>query len=110
MMPLPKSMLVHTATLYDVTTDNQWQDETLSEGVKISKIRIEPISKLVTSKDNTQITLTAVLFYDCRVSNPKNVEFKHGQTIAFNSREYKVETIEPMTEKSRLHHFEVGLI
>ena len=110
MRPLPKSMLIHTAELKEVSTDNTWQEEQLTDVAVLRKIRIEPMSKLITTKDNRQITLSAVLFYDCRVSRPENVKFKQGQKIFRDGTEYVIETIEPLYERNTLHHYELGLI
>lgn len=109
MKPIPKKILIHSAELKTVTKD-EWQEETLTLVAVLKNIRIEPASKLVTDKQNRQTTLSAYLFYDCRNSNPKNVEFTHGQKVLFNNKEYTVETIEPLYDGNKLHHYELGLI
>lgn len=115
MKPMPKALLIHSAKLLEVSTENTWQSEETTEIATLEiatlkNIRIEPLSKLVTAKDNTQVTLTAVLFYDCKNSRPSGVSFKQGQKIIFNSIEYIVETIEPLYDGQKLHHYELGLI
>lgn len=110
MKPMPKALLIHSAKLLEVSTENTWQSEETAEIATLKNIRIEPLSKLVTAKDNTQVTLTAVLFYDCKNSRPSGVSFKQGQKIIFNSIEYIVETIEPLYDGQKLHHYELGLI
>ncbi|MFR0881366.1 MAG: putative minor capsid protein [Oscillospiraceae bacterium] len=107
---MPKALLIHSAKLLEVSTENTWQSEETAEIATLKNIRIEPLSKLVTAKDNTQVTLTAVLFYDCKNSRPSGVSFKQGQKIIFNSIEYIVETIEPLYDGQKLHHYELGLI
>lgn len=110
MKPIPKKLLIHTAELKTVNTNNTWQNEEETGLILLSKIRFEPLSKLVTAKDNRQVTLSAVLFYDCRNSRPKNVEFVSGQKICFNGAEHVIETIEPLYDGDKLHHYELGLI
>lgn len=107
---MPKALLIHSAKLLEVSTENTWQSEETAEIATLKNIRIEPLSKLVTAKDNTQVTLTAGLFYDCKNSRPSGVSFKQGQKIIFNSIEYIVETIEPLYDGQKLHHYELGLI
>lgn len=107
---MPKALLIHSAKLLEVSTENTWQSEETAEIATLKNIRIEPLSKLVTAKDNTQVTLTAVLFYDCKNSRPSGVSFKQGQKIIFNSIEYIVETIELLYDGQKLHHYELGLI
>lgn len=110
MKPMPKALLIHSAKLLEVSTENTWQNEETTEIATLKNIRIEPLSKLVTAKDNTQVTLTAVLFYDCKNSRPSGVAFKQGQKVVFNGVEHIVETIEPLYDGQKLHHYELGLI
>lgn len=109
MRPIPKKLLIHSAELKAVTK-NEWQEETLTTIANLKYIRIEPSSKLVTDKQNRQITLSAVMFYDCRNSRPETVEFTHGQKICWGGKEYTVEIIEPLYDSGKLHHYEIGLI
>lgn len=110
MKPMPKALLIHSAKLLEVSKGNTWQSEETTETATLKNIRIEPLSKLVTAKDNTQVTLTAVLFYDCKNSRPSGVAFKQGQKVVFNGVEHIVETIEPLYDGQKLHHYELGLI
>ncbi|MBE6855878.1 MAG: hypothetical protein E7500_00400 [Ruminococcus sp.] len=109
MRPIPKKLLIHSAELKAVEKD-EWQEETLTTVADLKHIRVEPASKLVTDKQNRQITITAVMFYDCRNSRPKAVEFAHGQKICWNGKTYSVEVIEPLYAGNRLHHYELGLV
>ena len=109
MLPIPKNLLIHSAFLQSVKKD-KWQSESLQTIAEMKKIRVDPSSKLVTSKDNRQITLSAVLFYDCKNSRPSNISFEHGQKIIFNGITYTVETIEMLYDDKKLHHYELGLI
>lgn len=109
MKPIPKKLLIHSATLKNVTFDD-WQNETFTTAAELTSIRIEPSSKLVTDKQNRQITLAAIMFYDCRNSSPEAVEFHHGQRVEFNGTLYRIELIEALYDGEKLHHYELGLI
>lgn len=110
MKPIPKKLLLHTAILKTISINNTWQEE-MDESISVlEKIRIEPISKLVTAKDNRQVTLSAVLFYDCKNSRPKNQSFIQGQKVIWNGIEYVIETVEPLYDDNKLHHYEMGLL
>ncbi len=109
MKPIPKSLLIHSATLLSVVRD-EWQSETLNPIATLKNVRFEPLSKLVTDKQNRQITISAVLFFDCRSSTPKDVRFSHGQKIKFGENEYTIEVIEPIYDNKKLHHYEIGLV
>lgn len=107
MKPIPKSLLIHSAELYAVT-DGAWQSEEKTLLAKLKNIRVEPCSKLIVSSNNRSVTLSATLFYDCRNSAP-TVEFKAGQLVEFDGKTYRVETVEELYDKRKLHHIEVGL-
>ena len=108
MKPIPKSLLIHSAELQEVVED-EWQNEKVQSSTALMRVRIEPMSKLVTSSNNRTVTLSATLFYDCRNSRPAGVEFRQGQRLVFGGREYIVETVEELFDKGKLHHLEVGL-
>lgn len=108
MRPLPRSLLIHSATLQAYTTD-AWQAKTLSTVANLTQIRIDPSSKQVIAADGTTKQLTATLFYDTRNSLPKVVSFALGQLVVFGGNTYRVESIAPLYEARKLHHYEVGL-
>lgn len=107
MRPIPRSLLIHSATLYE-ERENSWQERELVELAKLSHVRVEPASKMIITSDNRSVTLSATLFYDCRNSQP-TVEFKPGYILEFGGKRYRVETVEVLYDKQKLHHLEVGL-
>lgn len=110
MKPIPKALLIHSAVLSEINTDNTWQEENKTTVAELTRIRIDTQSKLVATKDNRQITLSATLFYDCKNSSPRNAKFKQGQKVLWDNAEYTIETIEPLYDGNKLHHYELGLI
>lgn len=107
MKPIPKSLLIHSAALYE-ETEGKWQEQEKKLIAELSCVRIEPCSKLIVSSNNRSVTLSATLFYDCRNSAPA-VEFKAGQPVEFDGKTYRVETVEELYDNRKLHHIEVGL-
>ena len=110
MKPIPRNLLIHAASLQTAGTPDKWgkREPTTKE---LKYIRIEPSSKLVQDKENKQIQLSSTLFYDCRNSLPRGVEFiEEGQTVLFGSKKYEVKTIEPLYDGNKLHHYELGLV
>ncbi len=108
MRPIPRSLLIHSAALYE-TRENSWQEQELVRLAELTHIRVEPCTKLITTSDNRSISLSAEMFYDCRNSSPK-VDFKVGQRVRFGGQEYRVEVIETFYAASdKPHHLEVGL-
>lgn len=108
MRPMPRSMLIHAATLQAYTTD-AWQTKTLSTVASLTQIRVDPSSKQVIATDGTTKQLTATLYYDVRNSKPTGVTFALGQLVAYGGNTYRAEAIEPMYDARKLHHYEVGL-
>lgn len=106
--PIPRRLLIHTATLSDVTL-SAFQAESLRTVAVLQHVRIETSEKLVITKDNRQINLAAILFFDCRNSKPSSVQFSVGQRITFAGAVYRIETVEPVYDDARLHHYELGL-
>lgn len=109
MMPIPRHLLIHTAILQNPSTPDAWQYITY-QSRPLSYVRIDPTSKVVRSKDNTEIQLSSVLLYDCHNSRPCGIHFYVGQRITWQGNDYTVQTIEPMYDGKRLHHWEVGLV
>lgn len=106
--PIPRSLLIHSAELYAVS-EGAWQEEKLTALAELSFVRVEPSSRLVTTKDNRSAEISATLFYDCRSSRPKAVEFAEGQRVKFGGKLYRVQSIDRISDDSALHHLEVGL-
>lgn len=106
--PIPCSLLIHSAVLYQVS-ENAWQSETRTELAQLSHVRIEPASRLVVGKDNRSAEISAVLFYDCRNSRPRAIEFAEGQRVEFGGKLYRIQSIDRIYDNRRLHHLEVGL-
>lgn len=110
MRPIPKSLLIHTVTLHKKINKDKWGKGALDQGVELSNVRMEPSGKIVRDKNNAEIQLVAILFYDCKNSRPKDVVFKVDDLIAFNGVMHRVEVVEPLYDDKRLHHYELGLV
>ena len=70
MRPIPKRLLIHTATLYQRVNVDKWGKGELNGGQELSNIRIEPSKQIIRDKNNAEVQLAATLFYDCRNSRP----------------------------------------
>lgn len=110
MRAIPKSLLPHTVTLFRKTSEDIWGAEQLGAGVELARVRMEPSSRIVRDKNNAEIQLAATLFYDCRNSYPSGVTFQLDDVVVFNGQKHQVKMIEPLYEKMRLHHYEIGLV
>lgn len=110
MKPIPKSLLIHEVQIQTVTEKDEWGSEVFSDPASILHVRLEPSTKYVKDKQNEEIQLAAVLFYDCHNSRPRGMTFHDGQMIVFHGERYRVQLVEPLYDGRKLHHYEVGLI
>ncbi len=105
--PIPKKLLIHNIEIRKKPIPDKWGNSNEPRPTKINNVRIEPINKQVLSNTNTQVTLSALLFYDIKNSSP-HYNFTVGDEVTFNNQKYTVETIEPIYT-NKLHHLEIGL-
>lgn len=107
MRPIPLKLLCHTAILHTVTTD-KWGVATTFD-VGLNRIRVIPSSEVITDKQNNQVKLSAVLFYDCFSSVPNNIDWSNYDKLSYSGNTYDIISIKAFTAANRKHHIEVGL-
>lgn len=110
MKQIPKKLLIHNCTVNKPSTTDSWGNVTLSMSTSLTQIRIDPSSSIKKDKQNNDIQLTSMLFYDCKNSLPNSFNFEYDQKVVFNSKEYTVASIDYLYDRTKLHHLEVGLI
>lgn len=112
LIPIPRWMLPHSATQrYGAPTKDNWGNETRPNNRILGYVRFDPASKLVTTKDNREVRLSAIMFFDCRNSTPSEATFAVGDLIEqTNGAKYTVAGgVDPVWEGEKAHHFEVEL-
>lgn len=110
MKAIPRSLLIHQAKLKAVISKDDWGNEELLDPILLDRIRIEPSTKFVRAKDNSEIQLAAVLYYDCKNSKPRNMVFTDESVIVFHEESYRIKLVEPLYDQKRLHHYELGMV
>lgn len=110
MRPIPKRLLIHTATLYQRVNVDKWGKGELNGGQELSNIRIDPSKQIIRDKNNAEVQLAATLFYDCRNSRPSDASFEVDQVVDFNGQKHQIKTVEPLYDNSKLHHYEIGMV
>lgn len=116
---IPRKILKNTVTLKVPSAVNKYGEQTYTS-YQLEKVHIQPTHLITKSKDDKQVRLNAVLFYDNRVSSPF-VDFMTQQASADSlnaqmkieqgSLVYTVETIDYVPDdEGQLHHIELGLI
>ena len=73
-------------------------------------VRLDPSSKVIRDKNNAELQLSAMMFYDCKNSRPVGMKFRTDDIIIFNGVNHRIETVEPLYDDKRIHHWELGLV
>lgn len=109
MKPIPKKLLIHSASAITEGQPNKWGDKSVDTTTQLSRVRIEPSSSLSLNKQNEQVRLSAILIFDCKNSLPAGFAFDHVQKIMYNSQKYDIVNIGEFYDEQKLHHYEVEL-
>lgn len=107
--PIPKKLLPHRAKLAKERTDS-WGTGEEEEGKDLIHIRVEPSSKVVRDKNNAELQLAALLFFDCKNSRPEKQVFAEDEIVAFGGLKYRIVTIEALHDGKNCHHYEIGMV
>lgn len=107
MRPIPRKLLINTADVVTETTD-RWGEVTGENKVTLNLVRIEPSSSITVDKQNSQIKVDAVMYYDCRLSQPADFKFVLGAKVVFDGTDYRITTIKRYNTNIP-HHYEIGL-
>ena len=124
--PIPARMLKDSVVLQVPTGADRWGHDTFEE-YRISNVHLQADNKTTITVRNTEVTLTGVLFIDCKRSNPKyNIEELQeksqnaGSTmraIVYNAQgrktgDFRVIAVDglPDVPATRTHHYELLLV
>lgn len=111
MRAIPKELLIHCVKLFKTKReDDFWEEDVAKTGTPVSDVRIEPSAKIVRDKNNAEIQLAATLFYDCKNSKPRGICFSVDDMVIFNGQKFRIQVVEPLYDRKKLHHYELGLI
>lgn len=109
MRPIPKFLLIHSATLKKESSENVWGKKT-NTSISLSSVRFEPVNVRHWNVQEGLPEATVRMFFDCRNSAPFGMAFDTGDVITFNSRDYKITNVSSLYDERGLHHYEVYLI
>jgi len=111
MRPIPKSLLKDSAThKYGTLTKDEWGNATFKSSETISCVNFQSTTKIVLSKDNKEIQLAAVMYFDCRNSTPLTASFAVEDVIQqTDGPEYRIKAISVEKDHGKFHHLEIGL-
>lgn len=109
MKPIPKRLLIHSAYAVELGEPERWGEQKEENRKRLSYLRFESYSNLRLSKNNEQVQLAGVLFYDCKNSRPRNYDFSHTDKIVIDGVQYNIVSVQKHCDERGLHHLEVEL-
>lgn len=124
--PIPARMLKDSVVLKVPKGADRWGHETFEE-YKINNVHLQADNKTTITVQNTEVTLTGVLFIDCIRSNPKynindlqETSQNAGSTMRAivydaqgkKSGDFRVVAVDglPDVPATRIHHYELLLV
>lgn len=118
--PIPGRILKQAAVLYVCTSVDAWQNPVF-QLVPLERVVMQPVNETRRTKDNTEVLLRGLMFFDARRSTPTAYDFVAAQKVSeaaghqmrleFNGDLYTVQTIETLyDDEGFYHHAEIGLI
>lgn len=108
--PIPKTLLIHQAKYLTGKTTDDWGNVIYANEQPLRFVRFEPSSKLVLSKDNQELQLSLLMFYDQHNSSPAGLIFEVDEQIEYRGKKYTIVLNDLEHDESGLHHQEVGLV
>ena len=120
--PMPGRILRWTATFMIPTGVDTYQ-KPVYDHLTVNRVALQPVSRTVKTKDNTEVDLNSILFIDGRLSYPAWPELNiwalkeraegsgHSLCVEINGRTFTVVTVDMLFDDTQhFHHWEVGLI
>lgn len=110
MMAIPRGMLIHSMDVYREEKSSDWSGKRLTLLGGLYHVRVEPSSRVVRDKNNKEIQLAATLFFDCKNSRNTANELQEDLIADFGGDKYRIVSVEPLYDRRRLHHYELGMV
>lgn len=110
--PIPKNMLIHSIDYYQHTGRDKWSNDTFSDPVTVSFVRVEPSTSFERNTlDNKQV-FNSVIFIDAVNSKHEGINFTERSKVLFKGREMVVKKAIELTQpfKDALHHWELEVV
>ena len=117
--PIPAQILKSTATVKVCTGVDRYQKQTYTE-TTVKRVHLQPTNEIRKTETNTDCTLRAILFVDCRISTPRLdwcglLRAAHDASgdmrVIVREVEYTVMGVDELRDDTdQLHHWEVALV
>lgn len=106
--PIPAYLLIHSATLKNVTTD-MYGDKTYIE-TPLIKVRFEATKSALYGSNGEDSADKYIMFFDLQNSSPSGTDFKVLDKITFDGEDFTIRTVNKLYDDTCLHHFELALV
>lgn len=118
--PIPRRILSDNAILKIPTSIDIYQNPRY-ETYNMNNIHVQNTNQVIKNTENTEVVLRAVLFFDCRLSNPIGLDIwalerganKVGASIKveYSGDIYTVESVDLVPDDcGNPHHYELGMV
>ncbi|WP_279166640.1 putative minor capsid protein [Thomasclavelia cocleata] len=118
--PLPSRILREEAQLLVPNGIDRYQKPSF-DIIQLKHVHFQNSNETRKTLDDTEVVLSGIVFYDCKLSTPANINFLslarnskkigHSMKINYNGDEYTVMIVEILKDDlSRPHHYELGLV
>lgn len=110
MIPIPRRVLCHTATLYPFTSVDEYNNVTYGEAVNLSYVRFQATRQTALTAMGEARDDRLVMFYDCANSLPAGIVPKEMDKLVFANSPFIVRTVNAeYAMDASVHHYEVML-
>ena len=106
---IPRELLIHTAEIKSVLSEDCFGVKEFSDSVNLKYIRIDREQADIRTGHAVSNDGNALLIYDAVTSVPRNFDFSTGQVVSFDGVDFVIKTVKRLYDKNRLHHIEVLL-
>ena len=109
MRAIPKKLLIHKGELLE-EAKGDWGPADPIHLANLEKIRVESSNKIISDKNNVELRLEALMFFDCKNSRPSGQTFQEDQIYDFNGQKYRIVSVELLQDEDKPHHYEIGMV
>jgi len=106
--PIPRKLLIHSATLSHVTGTDEYGVDTLTETTP-RYARFEPTKRTNLTGLGESRNDKYLMFYDCTNSAPSGQTFAQEDHIVYNGVTLTIRKVDEESDERGLHHYEVYL-
>lgn len=106
---IPRELLIHTAEIKSVLSEDCFGVKNFSDSARLKYIRIDREEADRRTGHAVRNEGNALLIYDPVTSSPKGFDFRAGQLVSYDGCDFRIKAVRKLYDKNRLHHIEAEL-